>query len=229
MSKPIVTPRLNCVCGMARVATTCNEDLSFVSSKAIRPLPNHKQVRELRRLCRKTANRAQFEGRAIPLRQVVSIVAMIDNCQRLFEFGNTTLGDDLRGWIAWHRAAGADWREEHPLDGAVALELRELDRLLKHWIRTRPFTGDIFYNSALGQSPNDLASPYELDHNQRSTRGFNQDSQHFNKRHVDQSQSADTLASLTNPCHLGSLYYDSTALVLKVDDSASCPRGGSLG
>lgn len=100
-------------------------------------LLSQKQIRELRRLCRKTANRAQFEQRNIQLRQVASIAAMALHSQHLFDPTNTASGAPLRRWVDRHRATGADWRDERPLDQAALDELRNWDRLLKCWARLR--------------------------------------------------------------------------------------------
>eukprot|EP00737_Agarophyton_chilense_P004438 gb/GEZJ01005588.1/.p1 GENE.gb/GEZJ01005588.1/~~gb/GEZJ01005588.1/.p1 ORF type:complete len:522 (+),score=36.22 gb/GEZJ01005588.1/:556-2121(+) len=96
-----------------------------------------KQVRELRRLCRKTANRAEFEDRLIQIRQVASIAAMASSSLHLFDPENPQSGHALRIWVETHRAGGADWRDERPLSDAAIGELRRWDRRLKAWARLR--------------------------------------------------------------------------------------------
>lgn len=96
-----------------------------------------KQVRELRRLCRKTANRAQFEGRLIQIRQVASINAMANSTLHLFDPTNPHSGLSLRTWVHYHRSEGADWRDERPLSAEAIAELRRWDLLLKAWARLR--------------------------------------------------------------------------------------------
>lgn len=96
-----------------------------------------KQVRELRRLCRKTANRAQFEDRLIQIRQVASIAAMASSSLHLFDPDNPHSGHALRAWVDSNRAEGADWRDERPLSDHAIEELRRWDRLLKAWARVR--------------------------------------------------------------------------------------------
>eukprot|EP00178_Gracilaria_changii_P015907 TRINITY_DN4471_c0_g1_i1.p2 TRINITY_DN4471_c0_g1~~TRINITY_DN4471_c0_g1_i1.p2 ORF type:complete len:525 (-),score=56.06 TRINITY_DN4471_c0_g1_i1:975-2549(-) len=96
-----------------------------------------KQVRELRRLCRKTANRAEFEDRLIQIRQVASIAAMASSSLHLFDPQNPQSGLPLRIWVETHRADGADWRDERPLSDSAIRELRRWDRLLKAWSRVR--------------------------------------------------------------------------------------------
>lgn len=96
-----------------------------------------KQVRELRRLCRKTANRAEYEGRLVQLRQIASILAMGGPSLVHFAPSYLTADSALQSWIDVMRAGGADWRDERPLGAAAVEELREWDRLLKAWARRR--------------------------------------------------------------------------------------------
>lgn len=114
-----------CVGGMVRVAAPRPpKDLTA------------KQVRELRRLCRKTANRAEFECRTIQLRQIASILAMGAGARREF-CDSPDCGDAMQRWVDAARAADAEWRDERPLDSAAVDELREWDRSLKAWARGR--------------------------------------------------------------------------------------------
>ncbi|PXF43960.1 hypothetical protein BWQ96_06270 [Gracilariopsis chorda] len=108
-----------------------------VSTPAQPHLLTPKQVRELRRLCRKTANRAQFEDRLIQIRQVASIAAMASSSLHLFDPDNPHSGHALRAWVDSNRADGADWRDERPLSDHAIEELRRWDRLLKAWARVR--------------------------------------------------------------------------------------------
>lgn len=96
-----------------------------------------KQVRELRRLCRKTANRAEYEGRLVQLRQIASILAMGGPSLVHFAPSYLTADSALQSWLDLMRGAGADWRDERPLGAAAVEELREWDRLLKAWARRR--------------------------------------------------------------------------------------------
>lgn len=102
-----------------------------------KPLLTQKQVRELRRLCRKTANRAEFEDRLIQIRQIASIAAMGTPAAQFFDPQNTTSGAALRAWVELHRQQGADWRDERPLADDAIDELRRWDRGLKAWARLR--------------------------------------------------------------------------------------------
>lgn len=92
-----------------------------------------KQIRELRRLCRKTANRAEFEGRLIQIRQIASIAAMASSCVHMFDPSNLNSGASLHAWVDHHRATGADWRDERPLNSPALRQLREWDLKLKEW------------------------------------------------------------------------------------------------
>lgn len=96
-----------------------------------------KQVRELRRLCRKTANRAEYEGRLVQLRQIASILAM--GGPSLIHFAPSYLSahSAMQAWLDACRSGGADWRDERPLSVAAVEELREWDRLLKAWAKRR--------------------------------------------------------------------------------------------
>lgn len=96
-----------------------------------------KQVRELRRLCRKTANRAEYEGRLVQLRQIASILAM--GGPSLIHFAPSYLAahSAMQAWLDASRTGGADWRDERPLSIAAVDELREWDRLLKAWAKRR--------------------------------------------------------------------------------------------
>lgn len=98
---------------------------------------SQKQVRELRRLCRKTANRAQFDRRLIQIRQIASIAAMGAPSASLFDPATPCSGQLLREWVEFHRAQGADWRDERPLPSEQVGELRRWDRALKDWAHLR--------------------------------------------------------------------------------------------
>eukprot|EP00177_Eucheuma_denticulatum_P005723 GFKZ01010436.1.p1 GENE.GFKZ01010436.1~~GFKZ01010436.1.p1 ORF type:complete len:564 (+),score=65.55 GFKZ01010436.1:551-2242(+) len=116
--------------------------LQVVPSPPPRPasppqLLTQKQVRELRRLCRKTANRAEFDSRPIQLRQIASIAAMASPSFLYFDPDNPSSGATLRQWVEFHRAQGADWKDERPLPQNAIDELRSWDRLLKVWARVR--------------------------------------------------------------------------------------------
>lgn len=112
-----------------------------------------KQVRELRRLCRKTANRAEYEGRLVQLRQIASILAT--GGPSLCHFAPSYLAADsaMQAWLDRARAAGADWRDERPLDEPAIEELREWDRLLKSWAKRRFVTVDELAASAVPTAP----------------------------------------------------------------------------
>ncbi|KAI0560209.1 hypothetical protein FGB62_121g014 [Gracilaria domingensis] len=120
---------------------SCSDDTKRFSSGFGAEFANHlltpKQVRELRRLCRKTANRAEFEGRLIQVRQVASISAMGSSSVHLFDPSNPRSGQELRIWVETHRRSGADWRDERPLSRTAVAELRRWDRQLKAWARSR--------------------------------------------------------------------------------------------
>lgn len=106
-----------------------------------------KQVRELRRLCRKTANRAEFECRLIQIRQIASIAAMGTPAIKFFDPENPTSGAALRAWVEIQRDFGADWRDERVLADDAIEELRRWDRGLKAWALLRfenpPCTGPL--------------------------------------------------------------------------------------
>ncbi len=113
-----------------------------------------KQVRELRRLCRKTANRAEYEGRLVQLRQIASILAM--GGPSLVHFAPSYLAahSAMQAWLDAARAAGADWRDERQLSIAAVEELREWDRLLKAWAKRRfPTLADVDGGSAPPTTP----------------------------------------------------------------------------
>jgi hypothetical protein len=100
-----------------------------------------KQVRELRRLCRKTANRAEYDDRSVQVRQIASILAMAT--PSLADFApDYEARSELRDWLDSVRADGADWRDERILLPAAVAELRDWDRLLKLWARQRCFLDD---------------------------------------------------------------------------------------
>lgn len=149
------SPSVVCVGGMIRVVTDLDTTLSspFVSPPQIqspehgpemdsseaeeKPLLTQKQVRELRRLCRKTANRAEFEDRLIQVRQIASIAAMGTPAVKYFDPHNATSGAALRAWVEIQRELGADWRDERLLADDAIDELRRWDRCLKAWARLR--------------------------------------------------------------------------------------------
>lgn len=147
-------PSLLCVAGMLRVVThpvnpppsvqpPIDPSLSLhtVSDEPLtakeHPLLTQKQVRELRRLCRKTANRAEFDDRMIQVRQIASIAAMGANSVQFFDPHNPQSGAALRVWVDQQREQGADWRDERPLPDDAIDQLRAWDRALKAWARLR--------------------------------------------------------------------------------------------
>lgn len=101
-----------------------------------------KQVRELRRLCRKTANRAEFDDRSVQVRQIASILAMGTPSLQQFAPGYWKSGSGLQAWVDRVRRDGADWRDERILLPEAVDELRDWDRLLKIWARRRFVNGD---------------------------------------------------------------------------------------
>lgn len=144
-------PSLVCVGGMLRVVTdvvnapsvepavepSVSLDIGDDSLPAKDPLLTQKQVRELRRLCRKTANRAEFDDRLIQVRQIASIAAMGTPSAPFFDPHNQDSGRALRVWVDQQREQGADWRDERPLLDEAIDELRRWDRALKAWARLR--------------------------------------------------------------------------------------------
>lgn len=113
-----------------------------------------KQVRELRRLCRKTANRAEYEGRLVQLRQIASILAMGGPSLVHFAPSYLSAHSAMQAWLDASRADGADWRDERPLTAPAVEELREWDRLLKAWAKRRfPTLADCTDGSAPPTTP----------------------------------------------------------------------------
>lgn len=96
-----------------------------------------KQVRELRRLCRKTANRAQYDDRSVQVRQIASILAMGLPSLQLFAPGFVATGCALQTWLDQVLAEGANWRDERILLPEAVQELRDWDRLLQMYARRR--------------------------------------------------------------------------------------------
>lgn len=101
-----------------------------------------KQVRELRRLCRKTANRAEYDDRSVQVRQIASILAMGTPCLQQFAPECWNTGSALQAWVDRVRGDGADWRDERILLRDAVQELRDWDRLLKIWARKKFVTLD---------------------------------------------------------------------------------------
>eukprot|EP00178_Gracilaria_changii_P003056 TRINITY_DN1446_c0_g1_i1.p1 TRINITY_DN1446_c0_g1~~TRINITY_DN1446_c0_g1_i1.p1 ORF type:complete len:513 (+),score=19.80 TRINITY_DN1446_c0_g1_i1:231-1769(+) len=128
------TPGPTGVVGHSESAKSC---VSNPGRKATCRVLTPKQVRELRRLCRRTANRAEFEHRHIQVRQVASIYAMASSSLHLFDPDNPYSGRELQIWVESHRENGADWREEYLLSLSAIGELRRWDRLLKTWACSR--------------------------------------------------------------------------------------------
>lgn len=167
-------PSFTCVGGMLRVLTDIAEDTSMEPSLASPGQSNdhpqvttepsvltQKQIRELRRLCRKTANRAEFDDRLIQVRQIASIAAMGTPSAHFFDPNNEGSGRALREWVDLQRAQGADWRDERPLPDDAIDELRRWDRALKAWARLRfdtsPSRSSLGPHMALGSAPSTLA------------------------------------------------------------------------
>ncbi|CAN8071830.1 unnamed protein product [Agarophyton chilense] len=130
---PALTPELTCSDQFTRAKPITTGSHMESLKNSLTP----KQVRELRRLCRKTANRAEFEDRRIQIRQVASISAMASSSVHLFDPDNPCSGKNLRSWVQNHRANGVEWRDERPLSDTAIEELRRWDRLLKAWAHIR--------------------------------------------------------------------------------------------
>lgn len=89
-----------------------------------------KQIRELRRMCRKTANRSQYEKRTVQLRQVSTIECLAVSAIPFLATGDSA----LRVWMKNHRENGAEWTDEFPLDKASQCELRQWDQMLHNLV-----------------------------------------------------------------------------------------------
>lgn len=89
-----------------------------------------KQIRELRRMCRKTANRSQYEKRTVQLRQVSTIECLAVSAIPFLATGDSA----LRAWMKKHRDNGAEWTDEFPLDKASQCELRQWDQMLHNLV-----------------------------------------------------------------------------------------------
>lgn len=89
-----------------------------------------KQIRELRRMCRKTANRSQYEKRTVQLRQVSTIECLAVSAIPFL----ATVDSALRSWMKKHRDSGAEWTDEFPLDKDSQCELRQWDQMLHNLV-----------------------------------------------------------------------------------------------
>lgn len=94
-----------------------------------------KQLRELRRLCRKTANRAEYEGRGTQIRQVAAILSMVSRFVKQDDVGIVVEGSMLEMWVEQRRNNGMDWLQEEMLGEPEVQELRRWDKQLKIWGR----------------------------------------------------------------------------------------------
>ena len=92
-----------------------------------------KRISTLRRLCRKTANKAYFSNDKIQVRQVASIISAANPWIQDFAPNEPGEGEIFRRWVNSHRERGADWRDEFHITSEMIEELRRWNLVIKKW------------------------------------------------------------------------------------------------